>query len=95
MIIMHHQVTDEADMRTPHLWKRQNPSGEGGVLEHSIKEQQAAGMALLKSCGRSKPVELLIMICHLIKTSVCCTRNALFPGAISRISPRFMIFSSA
>lgn len=41
------------------------------LLENNIKEQQAAGMAAFKNCGRNKLVELLITICHLIEVSMC------------------------
>lgn len=41
------------------------------LLENNTKEQQAAGMAPFKNCGRNKLVELLITICHLNETSMC------------------------
>lgn len=71
IIIMCHQPTDEAAMRTPISGKDEALLEREELLESNIKEQQAAGLALLKSCGRSKLVELLIMICHLIKMSMC------------------------
>lgn len=41
------------------------------LLENNIKEQQAAGMAPFKNCGRNKLVELPITICHLNEMSMC------------------------